>query len=131
HSPGAERANLRLGEQARFVIPEGIASAVLLKPDGQTQDCPVLDGRVAVAATTPGVYTLRAGDYSWSFACNAASREESDLSACQSGRWGSWSDSEHFLYERADISWLLALGAIAVLTCHLMLVARSWSGGAA
>ncbi len=130
-SPGADRHNLRLGEQAGFVIPKGIETAVLLRPDGSDQDLPVLDRRVAVAVTAPGVYTLNAGDYSWSLAANPASREESDLAAAQSGRWGSWSDSEHFLYERADISWLLALGAIAVLTFHLMLVSRSWSGGAA
>ncbi len=130
-SPGADRHNLRLGEQAGFAIPKGIENAVLLRPDGTSQNLPVLNRRVAVSVTAPGVYTLSAGDYSWSLAANPASREESDLAAAQSGRWGSWSDSKHFLYERADISWLLALGAIAVLTFHLMLVSRSWSGGAA
>lgn len=124
NKPGLERNNLRLGERAvlTFATPRG--PVTVAPPDDKRQTLPVQDRRLVVRANQVGVWTIEADDESASFAVNALSAEESDLTGCASGRWGDWLDEACLRLEYQNIGWLLLLLVLAIATVHLLLVAR-------
>ena len=125
NKPGLERNNLRLGEKAimTFAAPSGPVAVV--RPDGQRQMLPVPDRRLVVRADHVGVWAIAADDESASFAVNALSAEESDLTGCTSGRWGDWLDETSLRLEYQNVGWMLLLLVLAIAAVHLLLVARS------
>ena len=57
-----------------------------------------------------------------SFAVNPLAADESDLSTCSSGQWGAWRNDIEERYEQTPMAWIFALGALALLTAHLVLL---------
>lgn len=122
--PGLHRVNFRLGEQVAmtFVTPRPTVAAV--HPDGTRQNVPVQDRRLTVRPDEVGVWSIDAEDESASFAVNALSANESDLSTCISGHWGDWLDETSLRLEYQSIAWILLLLVVVVATLHLLLVSR-------
>ncbi|HEY7314754.1 MAG TPA: BatA domain-containing protein [Gemmataceae bacterium] len=123
--PGLKRENLRLGEQAVLSFATPHERVTVVRPDGTRQTLPVQDRRLIVRGDEAGVWSVEADDESASFAVNALSAEESDLTGCVSGRWGDWLDETSLRLEYQSIAWLLLLLVLAIATLHLLLVARS------
>jgi hypothetical protein len=123
--PGLSRANLRLGEDAVITFATPHENVQVTGPDRQTHTAAVRDKRVVIRGEETGVYTVQTqeGD-TYSFAVNALSREESDLSGCATGRWGDWLDETSLRLEYQGIDWIVLLLVLAVVTLHLYFVAR-------
>jgi hypothetical protein len=122
--PGLERNNLRLGDKAVLTFDTPRGPVAVIRPDGQRQTLPVQDRRLVVRGDDIGAWTIEADDESASFAVNALSAEESDLSGCTSGSWGDWLDETSLRLEYQNIGWLLLLLVLAITAIHLLLVAR-------
>ena len=122
--PGLNRTNVRLGEEVVLTLPSFSGRVHLRTPDGTTTEIPVQNRRAVVRADRVGVYELRAGADTFSFACNALRREESDLRRGASGRWGDWRDDTSLRLEYRGIAWLFLLLALAMGTLHMALVNR-------
>jgi hypothetical protein len=123
--PGLHRANFRLGEQVALTFATPRQEVVVVSPDGILQTMPVQDRRLIVRPDAVGVWTIEADEESASFAINALSANESDLTGCVSGRWGDWLDETSLRLEYQSIAWILLLLVLAIATVHLLLVARS------
>jgi hypothetical protein len=80
---------------------------------------------VAVEATQPGIWTIRAKGVSYRFACNALVPEESDFSHAVSGVWGGWSGEAQESNGRTDVSPFFLLLALAVLVGHQRVVTEA------
>jgi hypothetical protein len=122
--PGLKRANLRLGEQAELSFATPRERVTLLRPDGTRQTVPVQDRRLIVRGDDVGFWSIEAAEESASFAVNALSPAESDLSGCISRRWGDWLDETSLRLEYQSIAWILLLLILAIAAVHLVLVAR-------
>ncbi len=127
--PGLARANVRVGEEAVWTPGDGSAAVAVTRPDGGTGTVPVHARRAAVRADLPGVYTLRAGGATVAFAANALNRDESDLTACATGRWGEERDDPAGRGFRPLAPWLVLL-ALGVAAVHVWLLARTPAAGA-
>jgi hypothetical protein len=119
-----ERSNLRLGEQAVLSFATPRPQVAVMSPDGTRQTMPVQDRRLIVRGDDVGVWSVEAEEESASFAVNALSAEESDLTGCASGRWGDWLDETSLRLEYQSIAWILLLLVLAIASVHLLLVAR-------
>ncbi len=122
--PGLHRANFRLGEQVALTFATPRPPVAVLRPDRSRQTVSVQELRLAVRPDEVGVWSVEAGDESASFAVNALSADESDLTGCVSGRWGDWLDETSLRLEYQSIAWVLLLLVLAIATVHLLLVAR-------
>jgi hypothetical protein len=122
-APGLNRANVRLGEEAVLTLQAPAETVQVAGPDGISHPVSVQGKRVAVKAEDVGHYTIQTSEGSFSFAVNALSRDESDLSACATGRWGDWLDETTLRLEYQSVDWALLVMVLAVLTLHLFLVA--------
>ena len=87
------------------------------------------DSTAVINAERPGLYQIKAGESMFSFTSNVLCREESDLAGCDSGFWGNWSKDRVFSWEYRNIAWIFLLAAMALLTIHMLLVARSGGRG--
>lgn len=123
-APGLQQANVRLGGEASLTVEPGVQSVRLVDPRQRPLQLPVPDKSLTIKADTAGVYELSANQNKYTFAANAISREESDLTQAASGRWGSWANAPSLQWEYRSIVWLLALLVLAVLAVHGWLVAR-------
>ena len=122
--PGLHRANFRLGEQVALNFATPREPVAVVHPDRTRQTMPVQDRRLSVRPDEVGVWSIEADEESASFAVNALSANESDLSGCVSGRWGDWLDETSLRLEYQSIAWILLLLVVAIATVHLILVAR-------
>jgi hypothetical protein len=122
--PGLKRSNLRLGEQAVLSFATPRERVIVARPDGTRQTVPVQDQRLTVRGDEVGVWSVEADEESASFAVNALSPEESDLTGCASGRWGDWLDETSLRLEYQSIAWVLLLLVLVIATVHLLIVAR-------
>jgi hypothetical protein len=122
--PGLPRANYRLGEQVALTFATPRESTNLSRPDRSRLTMPVQDRRLVMRPDEVGVWSIDADDESASFAVNALSANESDLTGCVSGRWGDWLDETSLRLEYQSIAWILLLLVLAIATIHLLLVAR-------
>ena len=122
--PGLHRVNFRVGEQVMltFAIPH--SAVILTHPDGERQTVSVQDRRLGVRPDKVGIWSIDAVGESASFAVNALSANESNLTGCVSGRWGDWLDETSLRLEYQSIAWVLLLLAVGIVTLHLFLVAR-------
>jgi hypothetical protein len=62
------------------------------------------------------------------FSVNALAADESDLSACASGKWGAWSEVTERRLEETSAVWIFGLVALALLAAHLYLVTTAKGG---
>lgn len=122
--PGLHRGNFRLGEQVGLTFATARPTVAVVHPDGTRQAMSVQDRRLIVRPEEVGVWSIEADEESASFAVNALSANESDLTGCVSGRWGDWLDEISLRLEYQSIAWILLLLVVAIATIHLLLVAR-------
>jgi hypothetical protein len=123
--PGLHRTNYRLGEQVALTFATPREPVAVVRPNGTRQTMPVQDRRLTVRPDEVGVWSIEAGEESASFAVNALSANESDLTDCVPGRWGDWLDETSLRLEYQSIAWILLLLVVAIATVHLLLVTRS------
>jgi hypothetical protein len=134
---GVREANRRLGDVGTVVLPRGMEKVVMHAPTGETREMTAPAGRVTVPLTEVGVFEIegvsdRSGKeekLSWRLSSSALSALESDLRGCASGQWGDWRQSASLLWDYVSIAWVLVLGAMALLTAHQLLLARSSRDG--
>jgi hypothetical protein len=124
--PGLSRANVRLGEEATLTFASAKESAQVFDPARKTRTVPVQGKQLVVKAGDVGIYEIQTDEGTASFAVNALSRDESDLTTCAGGRWGDWLDETSLRLEYQSVVWLLLLLVLALLTGHLILVARKY-----
>jgi hypothetical protein len=122
--PGADRANVRLGEEATWTLTAAVDTVEVTEPGGKKEAVPVHGRRATVRAERPGVYTLKAGGDEINFAANPLHRDESDLTGCGTGKWGEERDATTLRLEYRDVRWFVVLLAAAVLVLHLWLLGR-------
>jgi hypothetical protein len=123
--PGVPSPNVRLGQTVAAVLPPEAGGAQLTAPSGLSRRLETQGRRIDLPADEVGLHTIRAAEVEYRFAVNALSREESDLAACQSGRWGNWDGSPMHQERRAGLGWFFILLAIVVLAGHLAVIAMS------
>jgi hypothetical protein len=123
--PGLQRSNYRLGQQVDITFATPLESVTIVRPDHSRLRLHALDRRVSVRAHEVGIWSLESDEQTTSFAVNALSGTESDLTGCSSGRWGEWLDDTSLRLEYQSVSWILLLLALILATVHLLLVARS------
>ena len=121
--PGVNPSNIRLGSDVKLKLPPGIATIEVSEPGGTARQIAAVDRTVSFTPEAPGTYEIAADSERYSFAANALSREESDLSAGGSGRWGSLEGDGAELASR-NIAWVFLLLLMAALSVHLALASR-------
>jgi hypothetical protein len=119
---GAQSPNVRLGQNAVFTLPEDAKQVEVLAPSGPAWTLDVHTRRVEVPADRVGLYTVKTPGAAYQFSCNAVSRDESDLSHAETGRWGDWSGSPVHMDRQISIRWVFLLLALACLAAHLGVV---------
>jgi hypothetical protein len=122
--PGLSRTNLRLGEEVTLNLPEARETVEVVAPNGVKRTQSVGGRQLILKAEEVGVYKVHAGEETFAFASNALNREESDLRGCGSGRWGDWLDDTSLRLEYGSIAPVLLLLFLAVVTVHMILIAR-------
>jgi len=122
--PGLSRTNFRLGEQIVQTFATPRESVTVVPPDGSKRTLLVRDRRLVLRADDVGIWSIESDAESATFAVNALSANESDLTGCSSGRWGDWLDETSLRLEYQSIAWVLLLLVLAIATVHLLLVAR-------
>ena len=67
------------------------------------------------AADRAGLYEIdRRPDGKRQFAANVLFRDTSDLTACQTGRWGNWNRSPTYQDKELALGWMFLLAAVAL-----------------
>ena len=122
--PGVSQSNIRLGSDIKVKVPPGVNLVEVSEPGGAARQITAVDGTVSFKPEEPGTYEIAADNARYSFAANALGREESDLSAGASGRWGSLEGAEAAERELRNIAWLFLLLLLAALSLHLALASR-------
>jgi hypothetical protein len=120
--PGLLENNTRLG--ADVVLRTTGEPVTLRHPDGATKSYLNTGGELALETPLPGLYSVEMGQMTNSFAVNLLAGDESDLSKCASGTWGKWSEDTERRFEETSVLWAFALGALAIMTTHMFLVAK-------
>jgi len=123
-TPGLERANLRLGEDAALTTKLGTTSVEVVSPDGGTFGQSVLDRTINLKASAIGIYEIRAGLDKYAFSSNALYQAESDLTNKTTGRWGDWGDATLRWWGYQSFAWFFLLLAVGILTLHLIFMKR-------
>jgi hypothetical protein len=126
--PGAERPNVRLGEQAAVTLPGYRETVKLTTPGGQSREVPVKGRTLAWQANEPGVWTVGEGEEVYSVSANVLDANESDMRKAETGRWGDWLDETTLRMEYRGASWLLLLLLLAVACVHLVVMRAGREG---
>ncbi|MBS1791974.1 MAG: BatA and WFA domain-containing protein [Acidobacteria bacterium] len=121
-APGLRQANVHLGGEARLAVAPEVQTVSVTDPQNKTREFAARDNVVTIKADLAGVYVFKAGQREYAAAANAISREESDLTATGSGRWGNWANATTLQWEYRSAVWLLLLLALAVLAGHGWLI---------
>lgn len=117
-TPGIRTPNITLGSEATVTLRDANENVRITSPDGATQTIASKGTDVVVAATQPGIWSVRSGNEQYRFAANALVAGESDLSRAASGTWGGWSDTVLTSSGYQNIAWALLLLALAALVLH-------------
>ncbi len=128
--PGLQRANVRVGEEAVWVLTSSPGSVEVTRPGGERSTVPVYARRATIRADRPGIYSLHAGTESVSFAANTLNRDESNLTQCVTGRWGDELNETTLRNDYRDVTAWFVLVALAIATLHVRLLARKPATGA-
>lgn len=126
--PGPSEVNMRLEQPLTVTLSDDAltaATAEVTAPDRTVRSLPVHGRRLELQGDQPGVYQVQAGSMQFSFAVNAFSRDESNLSACETGTWGEWNDAALPQQDRLSLDWICILIALSCLVLELLLLSRS------
>ncbi len=131
---GVSQANVRLGSDAKVKLPQGVTKIEMSEPDGSIRQVTSVNRTLSFKPDAPGVYRIatistasdseKPGNERYMFAANALRKEESDLSATASGRWGGLDDAEGAESELHNIAWVFLLLLMLALSLHLALASR-------
>jgi hypothetical protein len=119
HLPGFDRTNIRLGDEAVCNFPTPVERVELRGPDGETRTVQSTGRRIAIRPDRTGIHTVRAGGQTAELAVNPLNRDESDLTQCESKRWGEERDETTLQLDYRDLTWLPVLIALAIAMLHL------------
>jgi hypothetical protein len=122
--PGVSQSNVRLGSDAKVKLPPGVTAVEVSEPGGTVRQITALDRTVSFKPEAPGIYEIKAAGERYLFASNALRKEESDLSASASGRWGSLDEGAGAESELRSIAWVFLLLLMLALSLHLALASR-------
>jgi hypothetical protein len=122
--PGPAAPNVRLGQTVAVALAGDARRVEVVSPSRARREFSVRQGRVVVPADQVGLYTIKTPDAEYQFSCNALSRDESDLTDCRSGRWGSWDQSPIYQDRRINLGWVFLLLAMAVMAAHMAVVTK-------
>jgi hypothetical protein len=122
--PGVSQSNVRLGSDAKVKLPPGVTAVEVSEPGGTVRQMTALDRTVSLRPEAPGIYEITAAGERYLFASNALRKEESDLSASASGRWGGLDDAAGAESELRSIGWVFLLLLMLTLSLHLALASR-------
>ena len=124
--PGLKESNSRLG--AEVVLRTTGEPVTITQPDGAQTSFPKTGGELALETPLTGIYSVAMGTVTNQFSVNALAADESDLSACASGKWGAWSEVTERRLEETSAVWIFGLVALALLAAHLYLVTTAKGG---
>lgn len=124
---GLARANLRLGDQVPFTLEQPGDTIFLLTPLGSKKEIHVRGRQVQLPGEEVGTYTVSLQGKEWNYSVNTISRNESDLTKAETGKWGSWLDDETVRMDYLEINWILILLVLGLITVHLLLLGRNSS----
>jgi hypothetical protein len=138
-----KESNARLG--AEVILKTTGEAVTVTQPDGEKKVFPKTGGELALETPLPGIYSVEVNGTGilpvsaeassadkkltggtpvpLQFSVNALAADESDLSACLTGKWGAWSEDTQRRLEEASAVWIFGLLAAAVLAAHLYLIA--------
>ncbi len=117
---------MRLGQTVTVTLGEDAqAGRSCSRPLPPARTLDVHGRRVEVPADRIGLYAVKTPGAAYRFACNAVSRDESDLSAARTGRWGDWNDSPLHRDRQIGLRWVFLLLAMACLAAHLVVSATA------
>ncbi len=122
--PGVSQSNVRLGSDAKVKLSPGVTAVEVSEPGGTVRQMTALDRTVSFKPEAPGTYEITAAGERYLFASNALRKEESDLNASASGRWGSLDDAAGVKSELRSIAWVFLLLLMLALSFHLALASR-------
>jgi Aerotolerance regulator N-terminal len=122
--PGISQSNVRLGSDAKLTLPPGVTTVEVSEPGGGVRQITGLDRSVSFKPEAPGIYEIAAGGERYAFTANALRKEESDLGASTSGRWGSLDAAEGTERESRNIAWVFLLLLMLALSLHMVLASR-------
>jgi hypothetical protein len=125
---GAQSPNVRLGQNVAVTLAEDAKRVEVVPPAGPAWTLDVHNRRVEVPAERVGLYTVKAPGAAYQFSCNAVSRDESDLSRAETGRWGDRSGSPVHMDRQISIRWVFLLLALGCLAVHLWVIGGQGSG---
>lgn len=126
--PGVAEPNVRLGQTLDVLLDKDVEQVEIVLPEETSRKLQPHGRRVLAPADSVGLHTIKTPDAEYLFSCNTVSRDESDLSDCRSGRWGSWNDSRIYQDRRIDLSWILLVVAAAAMSGHLLLIGKRDDG---
>jgi hypothetical protein len=126
---GATAPNVRLGQTVTVTLPDDAKQVELVPPVPPAKKLDVHNRRVEVAADRIGVFTIKSSGTTYRFAASATSRDESDLSGAETGRWGDWNGSAIHRDRQVSIRWAVLLLAMTGMAAHLVLIAESGRRG--
>lgn len=127
--PGPSARNMRVGEQAAFVVGRGESSAVFETPSGE-RSLRARGGRVTWSPPEPGLYRLRMQDAEAGvFAANLFAPGESDLRSGASGEWGGGARGERLARTHRSYAWAAGAAALALAALHHWALSRRAAGG--
>ncbi len=124
--PGLKESNSRLGTEV--VLKTTGEAVTITQPDGANISFPKTGGDLALETPLTGIYSVAMGAVTNQFSVNALAADESDLSACASGKWGEWSEATERRLEETSAVWIFGLVALALLAAHLYLVTTAKGG---
>jgi Aerotolerance regulator N-terminal len=125
--PGLMQSNARIGTDV--ILQTAGEPATVTWPDGTVKRFPGSGDQLSLETPLAGLYSVVMGSATNRFAVNPLAADESDLSACATGRWGKWTDDIASRYAQSPMAWIFALAALGILAGHLWLVAAGKGGG--
>jgi hypothetical protein len=125
---GLASPNVRLGDTAVVTLARDAHQVELSSPGEPARKLGVRGRRIAMPVDRVGLYTLRTDEADYPFSANTVSRDESDLTGCRSGRWGTWNDSPVYQDRQVSLRWLFLLAAMTAMAGHGVVVARQAGG---
>ena len=130
--PGLRRASVRLGETTTLKVASDVDAVTMIFPAAEGPEAKgpdprrfaVFNQKVTLPAAAVGVHKILAGQQTYLLAASTLNREESDLSACVTGRWGEWDQESYSASLWHNLAWILLLATLGVMTLHMVLATR-------
>jgi len=125
--PGLRESNVRLA--AEVLVKSSSEPVTVTQPDGKVQSFTKTMDELALETPLTGAYTVVVGAVTNRFSVNALAADESDLTGCVSGHWGTWGEATEKRLVEASAVWVFGLLGLGALAMHLYLLAAGKGAG--